>query len=271
MGKGFVISVNSSKGGVAKSSTVRSLAYLLNEQGYKVGILDFCQNSSVALHFTNNRDQFRGATVREWIVEDKHISEVIKNVPGTEIYFIPSDDRVEEIPQQLQDLGMSPSNLKGALDRKIEPLRELFDYILIDTHPSENDRNALMSVVAAKSNGVVVIPTLLERESITATKRMATICRDEDINYIVLPTKVKTGFFGRNFKHIKTMEDDFAEEGLQSLSELFIRESSVIPDLSLSGGSFEDMKANKYASRVLDDYRKLLDEIKRLNKEGVVV
>lgn len=271
MANGFVISVNSSKGGVAKSSTVRSLAYILNEQGYKVGILDFCQNSSVALHFTNDREQFKGKTVREWLVDGKHVSEVIKNVPGTQIYFIPSDDRVEEIPFQLAEKGMKPDELKGALDRKIEPLREIFDYILIDTHPSENDMNALMSVVAAKSNGIVVIPTLIERESITATKRMAKICRDEGIEYIVLPTKVKTGFFGRNVKSIRDMEEDFSKEGLLSFSEHYIRESSVIPDMSLSGATFEDMKANKYASRVLDDYKKLLADISTKTKGGLVV
>lgn len=271
LSNGFVISINSSKGGVGKSSTVRSLAYSLNDRGFKVGILDFCQNSSVALHFTNNREQFKGSTVREWIVENKHISEVIQQVDGTNIYFIPSDDRVEEIPYQLEEMGMDREELKWALDRKIEPLRSIFDFILIDTHPSENDKNALMSVVAAKNNGMVIIPTLLEKESITATKRMAKICRDEKIQYIVLPLKVKTGFFGKHVKYIKELEKEFKIEGLHSFSEHFIRESSVIPDMSLSGASFEDMKANKYAARVLDDYNKLLDVILTYTKEGETV
>jgi cellulose biosynthesis protein BcsQ len=271
MSNGFVISVNSSKGGVAKSSSVRSLAYILNDRGYKVGILDFCQNSSVALHFTNNREQFKGSTVREWIVENKPIGEVIQRVEGTNIYFIPSDDRVEEIPYQLEEMGMEREELKGALDRKIEPLRSIFDFILIDTHPSENDKNALMSVVAAKSNGMVIIPTLLEKESITATKRMAQICRDEKIQYIILPAKVKTGFFGKQVKYIKELEKEFKVDGLHSFSKNFIRESSVIPDMSLSGASYQEMKDNKYAARVLDDYDKLIEVILTYTKEETTV
>jgi cellulose biosynthesis protein BcsQ len=210
------------------------------------------------MHFAGDREALAGNTVREWLVEDKPFNDVVKQVEGTNIYFIPSDEKVEGIPYELQEIGVTGLDLKNAIMEKIEPLREVFDVIFFDTHPSENDKNSLMALTATRDNGVVLIPMLVELESIVATKRMARLCESEGVRYMVVPMKIKTGFFGKQQKRVDEVKQEFLDEGFKGEFSGSIRESSVIPDLAMRRVDYDEMKKNKYAARVIDDYKELL-------------
>lgn len=154
-----VIAFCNQKGGVGKTTTATTMAAVLQQLGYKVLLVDTDQQG-------NATDTYKGviegqATLYDLLFEDEPINECIQK---TEHGCLIAADPL------LKDAGKHLDGVSGAyrLKERLEPIREDFDYILIDTPPtiSEMLTNALTACDA------VIIPITADRYAIQGMSQL---------------------------------------------------------------------------------------------------
>lgn len=155
MGKIYMI--GAMKGGVGKSVSVFNLAYSLKKRGKKVLAVDFDPQSNLTTCF--------GAEEVDVAIDDLMMDVIEEEVlPEREEYiwerngvdFIPASIGLSAVEAKLR-LEMGTEKMLSAI---LEPLREDYDYILIDTCPSLGALT-INAMAAADEVIVAVNPQLL--------------------------------------------------------------------------------------------------------------
>ena len=124
------IAVVGCKGGIGKSSMVQNLGYELSQAGNKVLLCDFDPQSNLTIACGIDPNEER-ETIYHAMHEPAKAGGMLLSLPyGMDI-----------LPSSL-DLAMAEQQFAGRFDRNdmlknvIEPFRERYDYILIDSPPS---------------------------------------------------------------------------------------------------------------------------------------
>lgn len=135
MFNGKIIVVANQKGGVAKTSTVRNLSYALAEMGSRVLTVDFDPQANLSVSF--------GVIPSAVQCSTGHL--MLKVLMGDPIpekeTFIQTIGKVDLIPAS-KSLTVAEVNLliepdsDECLKTVLTPLREFYDYIIVDTGPS---------------------------------------------------------------------------------------------------------------------------------------
>ncbi|HDR8026461.1 TPA: ParA family protein [Bacillus cereus] len=254
---GKVISMFSVKGGVSKSVSSVMLAHVLEEMGKSVLLIDLCQNGDVSNTLGFNRKDFPGRNTYDWITEGKTIQDVIVQVPNKNIYFIPSDNRIDRVEDWIND-----NVLRGkdeVLKKKIDPLKGAFDYIICDCHPSQNSMPTVMSLI---SSDLVYIMTTLDGNDLDGAMRSAGIVKQlqrEGVkcDYQVVVSKFVTNDFGRSQEWLEETTERFKSEGITNFSDVTIPFSRIIPQFTGKKKTYNDVKNHQTAGKVVQAYQKL--------------
>ncbi|SET49681.1 chromosome partitioning protein [Salinibacillus kushneri] len=126
-----------SKGGVRKSTTSATTAFLLSQKGYKVLAIDMDSQANMVQMIANTDDllQYEKRTIKEGMEEEDVRPYVLAATDN--LHFIPADDYLVLVNEDRNII-----RLKKAL----EPIQEYYDFIVIDTPPSLSKQtvNALM-------------------------------------------------------------------------------------------------------------------------------
>ena len=130
-----IIVVANQKGGVAKTSTVRNLSYSLAELGEKVLTVDLDSQSNLTIGFgiiPKKAKHTTGTLITRMLTEEElpEKSEYIHSVGKVDILPASRALTVAEV-----NMLITPGSNKY-LSKLLQPLREDYDYILIDTNPS---------------------------------------------------------------------------------------------------------------------------------------
>jgi len=229
----IVISVVNSKGGVGKSTISVHLGHALALAGKRTLIVDMDMQDNIRIWF--NAEQ-RKTTLFEILLEGKKASEAIVNVrEGLDI--IPSGgDNLGAVPYLL-NLGIQFSNLSGSdyavskkifqkigmqwifdlndvtpeiLKRSMHPLRNTYDFILIDCSPSRT----LLHTIAAVASDHVMVPVSMEWLSVVGSAQVGSAISEvrekyglpTDISFVV-PTFVD----GRRSRVCQEINDDLVK------------------------------------------------------------
>lgn len=130
--KAIVICLTQSKGGTAKTSSTLNIGACLVQAGYRVAFADLDQQASLTIALGIDPVKLNQRTMYMLLSDPE--------VQADEI-LVPTEEGIDLLPADL-DLAMLEFGLKEAigrervLGRKLAPLKERYDFILIDTPPS---------------------------------------------------------------------------------------------------------------------------------------
>ena len=145
-----ILAFANQKGGVAKTTSTLNLAVALSEEGYKVLIVDMDPQGNLTMSQGFNPDQI-----------DRSMFDVL-------VHRLPID---QVIQQAEVDLAVSSIDLAGAelalssmigreraLEKALNPIKERYDFILVDTPPSLG----LLTINALVASSGVIVPVQCE-------------------------------------------------------------------------------------------------------------
>jgi chromosome partitioning protein len=150
---GRVIAVANQKGGVGKTTTSINLGAALAQQGLQTLIVDCDPQANTTGGLGLQRDPTRRSLYHGLLLDIPLESLVVKTGPDC-LYLIPSEKNLVGATVELTD----HSAREYLLRRRIEPLRDKFEFILLDCPPAL-DLLTLNALVAADS---VLVPVQCE-------------------------------------------------------------------------------------------------------------
>lgn len=150
---GKMIAIGNQKGGVGKTTTTVNLGAALASFGKKVLIIDSDSqgNATSGLGVEQTSDQ---PSLYEVLLDSLPIQECIVPTYREHLHVVPSNIQLAAVESQLVGVAGRENRLKQA----IEPIREQYDYILVDCPPSLGQ----VSINAFTASDSVLIPVQCE-------------------------------------------------------------------------------------------------------------
>ncbi|MFI3214977.1 MAG: ParA family protein [Eubacteriales bacterium] len=153
-----VIAIINEKGGTGKSTTSTTLAYLIAKEKKKVLVIDFDGqgHSSLICGVNPNQAKMTISTLLNKVILDEALPApteyIYKNENGVDI--IPANSNLFVLERNLCNVNFRETKLKVIVD----PLRELYDYIIIDCMPQIG--TPMINVMMCSDS--ILIPTQAE-------------------------------------------------------------------------------------------------------------
>lgn len=151
--KRHVFAVVNQKGGVGKSTTAVNLAAALGELGQKVLLIDLDPQGNATSGFGLSKNR-RGKCVYNALLEETTLEEIAEITDSPGVTVVPSTIQLAGAEVEL----VNAMSREMRLRRLIEPIRDQYDYVLIDCAPSLG----LLTINALTAADGLIIPIQCE-------------------------------------------------------------------------------------------------------------
>lgn len=168
-----VLTVFNHAGGVAKTSTVRDIGFVLADKGYKVLLVDLDPQANLTRWLGIDDDIDLSRTVYPAIVAGEESEATDLRLPAPmrvhEMDLIPSTLALATLERELISLFMGVVRLREAV-RRVSG----YDFVLIDSPPSLGQLSALAVVAADR----VIVPVPTNRKGLDGVPTVIRMVRD---------------------------------------------------------------------------------------------
>ncbi|MBS3972332.1 MAG: ParA family protein [Erysipelotrichia bacterium] len=151
---GKVIAVANQKGGVGKTTTSVNLAAGLAYLGKKVLLIDFDPQGNATQGIGASRSSFK-LSAYDLLLNDKKANEVIISIQQPPLFLVPSTIDLAGADLEMVEYKQGKEKL---LKNKIDPIKDAYDYVIIDCPPSLG----LLNTNALTAADSVIIPVQCE-------------------------------------------------------------------------------------------------------------
>ena len=149
-----VIGIANQKGGVGKTTTAINLSACLAEKGKKVLMIDLDPQGNATSGFGLERDKIENTVYELLISDDLTIKDCLQKDVLENIDILPSN--VNLSGAEIELIGIKRKEF--ILKKKLEPVRDDYDFIIIDCPPSLN----MLTVNALTTADSVLVPIQCE-------------------------------------------------------------------------------------------------------------
>ncbi len=148
-----VIAIANQKGGVGKTTTTINLSASLAELGYTVLVIDIDPQGNTTSGLGINKKKLK-ATVYDLILDQVKLNDALLNSVCDRVTVIPSD--VDLAGAEIELIGVDEKEF--LLKKIVDPIRDRYDFIIIDCPPSLNT----LTVNAMTTADTVIVPIQCE-------------------------------------------------------------------------------------------------------------
>jgi chromosome partitioning protein len=245
-----VIAFANQKGGVAKTTTTLNLGVALAEKGHKVLLIDLDPQGNLTMSQGFNPDS----------IERSMFDVLVHRLPITEIIEqAEADIAVASIDLAGAELALSSMiGRERALEKALLPVRDAYDYILIDTPPSLG----LLTINAFVAADGVIVPVQCEYLSLRGLVQLQntlTMIR-ENLNPTVEIVGILPTMFDKRILHSREAVDILRENFGDLVFKTRIRKTIRYAEAPVKG-----LSVLKYdpTGDAADAYRDLAKEVLR--------
>ena len=124
-----IFCITNNKGGVAKTTSTVDLAYALADKGYKILVVDTDPQCNSTYSLLGNLDQSK--TLFEILIDGIPMEQAIVPTKHTNLFVVPCSINLSAADLMLA----SAHGRERKLERAIRPVKDFYDFIIIDTPP----------------------------------------------------------------------------------------------------------------------------------------
>ena len=250
-----VISLTNNKGGVGKTTSTLNIGVGLANRGRRVLLIDLDPQASLTISLGLNSKDFLDKSIVQVLTKQKDVKECLFKIREN-VYIIPSNKLLNDAEDLIKGKNFRESILKNALD----PIKEVFNYILIDCPPSLN----VFTDNGLTASNEVFIPIEAEYLALQGTSQLV-----EKVNEIKEgnPNLKITGVFLTKYDQRKNLNKQVKEVLEQTFKgEVFNTNINTNVALAEAPSHQKDIFSYEPTSSGAKDYASLVEEI--IRQEG---
>lgn len=183
-----IVTINSFRRGVGKSSIAANLAYVLALQGRRVALLDMDMQTPSAHLFFGLSDEDITVTLNDYFLGKNSILAAVLDLttrcalnPPGKLFLVPASAKMSDIVRMLR----SPVSIDRYTDG-LQALKEelALDVLLVDTHSGLSE-DSLLSIAVSKALVVVLHPDQQDFQGTAVTVDVARSLQIETIHVVL--------------------------------------------------------------------------------------
>ncbi|MBF0483269.1 MAG: AAA family ATPase [Candidatus Omnitrophica bacterium] len=245
-----IISIANQKGGCGKTTTAINLASALSENGNKVLLIDLDPQAHASLGLNiQSRDSIYNV-ISNLTPRKMSIKDIVRNVENR-FDIVPSNILVGTLEQELADEIGRELKLKEV----VNPIKDEYDYILIDCAPSLG----ILTVNAIRVSDELILPVETSRFAMQGVEHLMDIVKliKERLNHSV-DCKILITMFDSRLRHSFSMLKTFKEKYAGMLFDTIVHVNVKLKESAVMGQTVATF--DKYC-RGAKDYQALAKEM----------